>query len=79
MTAALRPHLVLEHERRHTGFLEGAHDEVHGHRIAVARVGVSAQQQFSAIGKAARVIEILVESHDAAIGPAHAALGNAGA
>ena len=77
VTAAFGPHLVLDHQRRHAGLLKSAHDKVHGHRIAVTGVGIGAQQQVRAVGESPRIVQIFIEGHHTAVGPAHAAFGHA--
>ena len=78
MAAALGPHLILEHQCRHAGFLEGAYHEMHIHRVTVASVGIGAQQQFvAAIGEIARVVKIDFKGHHAAVGPTQPTLRHA--
>ena len=48
VAAALRPHLVLEHQAGHARALERAHRVMHVDRIAVAGVGVGEQQEIRA-------------------------------
>jgi len=78
VAAALGPHLVLEHDRRHARLLEGARREIDAHRVAVTGVGIRAQQQVGAVGEAPRIADVLFQPHHAAVRPAQAALRRAG-
>ncbi len=74
VTAALRPHLVLEHQAAHARALEGAHRMPYVDRVAVAGVGVGEERHPGARHQRARPGDIFLQPHDAHVGLSHAAL-----
>ena len=77
VAAALGPDLVLDRDRREPGLLEGAGDEMHVQRVAVAGVGIGEQRDVAAVRQRPAGAQVLVEREDAAIRPAEHAFGNA--
>jgi len=77
--AALRPHLVLEHQAGHTRALERAHRVMNVDRIAVPGVGVGEQQQIRAQRDRARGGDVFFQAHQPHVGLAKPRLADSAA
>jgi hypothetical protein len=79
MAATLGPDLILDHDAGDAGALETADGEVSVDRIAVAGIGVGGKRYGAAGRQRFRASQVLLEAHDADIGPAEPRFAQPGA